>query len=40
MRPASWPWHLDDVLLAEGMTPVGAKSYEDHGLTLGNLGVQ
>ena len=32
---APWPWNANDVLLAEGMTPVGAKSYEGRGLTLG-----
>ena len=30
-----WPWNAADALLAEGMTPVGAKSYEGRGLTLG-----
>ena len=30
-----WPWNDADVLLAEGMKPVGAKSYEGRGLTLG-----
>jgi uncharacterized protein len=30
-----WPWNANDVLLAEGMQPVGAKSYEGRGLTLG-----
>ena len=32
---APWPWNPNDVLLTEGMTPVGAKGYEDRGLTLG-----
>ena len=32
---APWPWNPNDVLLAEGMKPVGAKSYEGRGLTLG-----
>lgn len=32
---APWPWNANDVLLAEGMTPVGAKSFEGRGLTLG-----
>jgi uncharacterized cupin superfamily protein len=32
---APWPWNSNDVLLAEGMKPVGAKSYEGGGLTLG-----
>jgi uncharacterized cupin superfamily protein len=31
----SWPWNAADRLLAEGMEPVGAKSYEGRGLTLG-----
>jgi uncharacterized cupin superfamily protein len=30
-----WPWNAADVLLADGMKPVGMKSYEDRGLTLG-----
>ena len=30
---APWPWNPNDVLLAEGMMPVGAKSYEGRGLT-------
>lgn len=30
-----WPWNVADVLLADGMKPVGAKSYEGRGLTLG-----
>ena len=30
-----WPWNDADVLLAEGMKPVGAKSYDERGLTLG-----
>jgi uncharacterized cupin superfamily protein len=30
-----WPWNAADVLLAEGMIPVGNKSYEGRGLTLG-----
>ena len=30
-----WPWNASDVLLAKGMKPVGAKSYEGRGLTLG-----
>jgi uncharacterized cupin superfamily protein len=32
---APWPWNANDVLLNEGMKPVGAKSYEGGGLTLG-----
>ena len=32
---APWPWNANDVLLVEGMKPVGAKSYEGRGLTLG-----
>jgi uncharacterized cupin superfamily protein len=32
---APWPWNANDVLLTQGMTPVGAKSYEDRGITLG-----
>jgi uncharacterized cupin superfamily protein len=32
---APWPWNPADVLLAEGMKPAGAKSYEGRGLTLG-----
>ena len=32
---APWPWNANDVLLAEGMKPVGGKSYEGRGLTLG-----
>jgi uncharacterized cupin superfamily protein len=30
-----WPWNDADVLLAEGMKPVGAKFYDERGLTLG-----
>ena len=30
-----WPLNAADVLLSEGMKPVGAKSYEGRGLTLG-----
>jgi uncharacterized cupin superfamily protein len=35
--PASgpWPWNPNDVLLTNGMKPVGAKSFEARGLTLG-----
>jgi uncharacterized cupin superfamily protein len=32
---APWPWNANDVLLAEDMRPVGARSYEGRGLTLG-----
>ncbi len=32
---APWPWNANDVLLATGMTPVGAKSFEGRGLILG-----
>ena len=32
---APWPWNANDVLLAEGMRPVGARSYEERGVTLG-----
>ena len=32
---APWPWNANDVLLSEGMKPVGHKSYEGRGLTLG-----
>lgn len=30
-----WPWNANDVLLTRGMTPLGSKSYEDRGITLG-----
>lgn len=30
-----WPWNPNDRIRAEGMKPVGAKSYEGGGLTLG-----
>ena len=32
---ATWPWNANDVLLTQGMTPRGSKSYEDRGITLG-----
>jgi uncharacterized cupin superfamily protein len=32
---APWPWNANDRIRAEGMKPVGAKSYEGGGLTLG-----
>jgi uncharacterized cupin superfamily protein len=32
---APWPWNANDVLQTQGMTPVGSKSYEGRGITLG-----
>ena len=32
---APWPWNANDRIRADGMKPVGAKSYEAGGLTLG-----
>jgi len=32
---APWPWNANDRIRADGMKPVGAKSYEVGGLTLG-----
>jgi len=31
----TWPWNANDVLLTQGMTPRGNKSYEGNGITLG-----
>ena len=30
-----WPWNKADVLLTEGMKPVGAKTHEGDGIVLG-----
>ena len=32
---APWPWNTNDVVLTQGMTPLGSKSYEGRGITLG-----
>ena len=34
-RLAPWPWNANDVLLTEGMTPTGIKTYDKQGITLG-----